>query len=44
MTTTPFAVKGGTFTGMDSNYIADGYQLKDNNDGTWSVVPTSVEE
>ncbi len=37
-TKTPFAVTGGTFTGMDNSYVADGYQTVDNGDGTLKVV------
>ena len=43
-----FMISGGTFdqtTKNDTSYeIVDGYQISDNEDGTWSVVPASVEE
>lgn len=36
-TKTPFAVKGGTFTGIDDNYVVEGYKAIDNGNGTWTV-------
>lgn len=38
-TSTPFSVTGGTFTGLDDNYVASGYVAVDNGDGTYTVVP-----
>ena len=37
MTSKPFSVTGGTFTGLDTKYVADGYVVTDNGDGTWTV-------
>jgi len=36
-TTTPFSVKGGTFTGLDKNYVAAGCVVINNDDGTYTV-------
>ena len=40
-TKTPFAVKGGSFTGMDSNYIASGYKAIEK-DGKYYVVENTT--
>jgi len=39
----PFAVTGGTFTGMDNNYLAEGYEAVKNEDGTFTVKAKSGE-
>ena len=38
-TRTPFVVTGGTFTGMDNNYVASGHTVVKHSDGTYTVVP-----
>ena len=37
-TKTPFCVKGGTFTGMDSKFVASGYVAEKNENGTYRIV------
>lgn len=41
-TETPFAVKGGTFTGFDDNYLAEGYKSTDMGNGTWIVTKADI--
>ena len=41
-TATPFSVKGGTFTGMDNNYLAAGYKAV-LLDGKYVVLPESTD-
>lgn len=40
--TLDFTVTGGTFDFNPSAYVATGYTVTDNNNGTWTVVPTPV--
>ena len=38
----PFVVTGGTFTGLDTTYLADGYKAIANTDGTYTVLKGDV--
>ncbi len=40
-TNTPFAVRGGTFTGMDDKFVAAGYKAVESS-GAWTVVPENA--
>ena len=35
-------ITGGTFNADPTNYVAEGYQAVENNDGTWSIEPKTL--
>ncbi len=41
-TNATLSISGGTYNADPSAYVAEGYEVIDNNDSTWTVVPSGV--